>query len=59
MRRPPEPNTLENNQKEHIKRALLANSWNYTRTSKQLGIGRTTLWRKVKKFNLRPEITVS
>jgi two-component system, NtrC family, response regulator AtoC len=59
LRRPPEPNTLENSQREHIKRALVANNWNYTRTSKQLGIGRTTLWRKVKKYNLQPELTVS
>lgn len=59
LRRPPEPNTLENSQRDHIKRALISNNWNYTKTSRQLGIGRTTLWRKVKKFNLKPELTVS
>jgi DNA-binding NtrC family response regulator len=59
LRRPPEPNTLEHSQRDHIKRALISNNWNYTRTSKQLGIGRTTLWRKVKKYNLKPEMTVS
>ena len=39
--------------------ALIANNWNYSRTSRQLGIGRTTLWRKVKKYNLKPEMAGS
>jgi DNA-binding NtrC family response regulator len=59
LRRPPETSTLEDTQREHIRRALASNNWNYTRTSKQLGIGRTTLWRKVKKYNLKPETIVS
>jgi len=59
LKRPPEPNTLEEGQKEHIRRALVANNWNYSKTSKLLGIGRTTLWRKVKKYNLRSEVLSS
>ncbi|HEQ99092.1 MAG TPA: sigma-54-dependent Fis family transcriptional regulator [candidate division Zixibacteria bacterium] len=58
LRRPPETNTLEDTQREHIRRTLVSNKWNYTRTSKELGIGRTTLWRKVKKYNLKPETAV-
>ena len=56
IKRPPENNTLEDSQREHIRRALIANNWNYTKTSKQLGIGRTTLWRKVKKYDLKQEL---
>ncbi len=59
LKRKPESNTLEDTQKEHIRKALIANNWNYTRTSRELGIGRTTLWRKVKKYNLKPEMVVS
>ncbi|KAA3634683.1 MAG: hypothetical protein DWP97_06515, partial [Calditrichaeota bacterium] len=32
------------------------NDWNYTQTANELGIGRTTLWRKVKKYNLKKEM---
>lgn len=46
---------LDENQRELIQRALVENDWNYTRTARELGIGRTTLWRKVKKFDLSPE----
>ena len=46
---------LADNQRELIEKALVQNDWNYTRTAKQLGIGRTTLWRKVKKYDLKPE----
>jgi len=59
LRRPPQGNTLEDSQRDHIRRVLIANNWNYSKTSKQLGIGRTTLWRKVKKFSLKPESIVS
>ena len=59
LKRSPEPNTLEEGQREQIKRALIANNWNYSKTSKQLGIGRTTLWRKVKKYDLKSMSVVS
>ena len=42
--------SLEAKELEYIVSSLRENSWNYTRTAKQLGIGRTTLWRKMKKI---------
>ena len=47
--------SLEEMQKEHIVRSLRENKWNYSVTAGKLGIGRTTLWRKVKKFNIAKE----
>ncbi|MDF1543956.1 MAG: sigma 54-interacting transcriptional regulator [bacterium] len=44
---------LAESQKELIVKALDENDWNFTQTSHELGIGRTTLWRKVKKYNLK------
>ncbi|MFH2056106.1 MAG: sigma 54-interacting transcriptional regulator, partial [bacterium] len=44
--------SLEDLQREHILRSLKENSWNYSLTATKLGIGRTTLWRKVKKYEL-------
>lgn len=49
---------LDDSQKTLIKNALIENNWNYTQTAQELGIGRTTLWRKVKKYNLKPETTM-
>jgi len=49
---------LENNQRTVIKKALIDNNWNFTHTAQALGIGRTTLWRKVKKYDLKRD-TVS
>ncbi len=46
---------LAENQKDLIVKALNENDWNFTHTSQELGIGRTTLWRKVKKYNLKRE----
>lgn len=48
---------LSDNERELIERALVENDWNNTRTARELGIGRTTLWRKVKKYDLKPETT--
>jgi two-component system response regulator HydG len=44
--------TLKDNQKTLILKALKQNSGNYTRTAQQLGISRTTLWRRMKKFKI-------
>ncbi|MCK4857651.1 MAG: sigma-54-dependent Fis family transcriptional regulator [candidate division Zixibacteria bacterium] len=44
--------SLAEMQQQHILRSLKENNWNYSLTASKLGIGRTTLWRKVKKFNL-------
>jgi DNA-binding NtrC family response regulator len=48
---------LHDSQRAVILKALTDNNWNFTQTARRLGIGRTTLWRKVKKYNLRPEST--
>ncbi len=44
--------TLEESLKERIEATLSANEWNLSKTASILGIGRTTLWRKVKKYNI-------
>ena len=46
---------LADNQMSVIAEALEENDWNFTQTAQKLGIGRTTLWRKVKKYNLARE----
>ncbi len=45
---------LNHHQREVIVRALDDHRWNFTRTAAALGIGRTTLWRKIKRYNLEP-----
>jgi len=47
-----DPKTLD---KKTLFRILKANNFNKTRTAKQLGIGRTTLWRMLKKMNISNE----
>jgi len=44
--------TLKDNQKTLILKALKQNAGNYTRTAQQLGISRTTLWRRMKRFKI-------
>lgn len=44
--------TLKDNQKTLILKALKQNNNNYSRTAAQLGISRTTLWRRMKKFRI-------
>ncbi len=44
--------TLKDNQKTLILKALNQNNNNYSRTASQLGISRTTLWRRMKKFKI-------
>jgi DNA-binding NtrC family response regulator len=46
---------LDEGQRSIIIKALAENDWNFTQTAQELGIGRTTLWRKVKKYNLKKE----
>ena len=52
-----ESGLLSDSQRSIIAHALEDNNWNFTQTAQKLGIGRTTLWRKVKKYNLRSENT--
>ena len=44
--------TLEESLRQRIEATLHATNWNYTRTAAKLGIGRTTLWRKIRKYNI-------
>jgi DNA-binding NtrC family response regulator len=46
---------LHDSQQAVITKALADNNWNFTHTAHELGIGRTTLWRKMKKYNLKRE----
>jgi DNA-binding NtrC family response regulator len=44
--------TLQDNQKSLILKTLKQNNNNFSRTARQLGISRTTLWRRMKKFKI-------
>jgi transcriptional regulator of acetoin/glycerol metabolism len=43
---------LENNEKGVIEKALKTFNWNMSRTAKELGINRSTLYDKLKKYEL-------
>ncbi|MBN2225903.1 MAG: sigma-54-dependent Fis family transcriptional regulator [candidate division Zixibacteria bacterium] len=45
--------TLEDSLKRRIEATLYATNWNFTQTAIKLGIGRTTLWRKIKKYDIK------
>ncbi len=45
-------NTLEEHEKDAIIKSIEKNSHNLTKVSIELGIGRTTLWRKMKKYGI-------
>ena len=49
---PEAPLTLKELEKKHILETLEACDWNYELASKQLAIGRTTLWRKLKEYQV-------
>lgn len=49
---PPAPPCLKDTEEETIRRALEQYRWNITETAKVLGIGRNTLYRKIKLFDL-------
>ncbi len=48
-----EPLTLEEMEASHIKHILEAVSWNQDKAASVLGIGRTTLWRKIKRYGIQ------
>ena len=48
---------IELTEKEIIQQALLANDFSRTRTAKQLGISRVTLYNKMKKHDMMPKST--
>lgn len=43
-------------EKNYIQKALDENKWNQVKTAKELGIGRTTLWRKIKAMDLKKNL---
>ena len=45
--------TLKELEKHYIFETLQSCNWNYEIAARQLGIGRTTLWRKIKDFQLK------
>lgn len=51
--------SLEMTYRARILKSLEDNDWNFSQTAQELGIGRTTLWRKVKKFNLKRELVAA
>lgn len=48
-------NRIELTEKDIIEQALLENSFSRTRTAKQLGISRVTLYNKMKKYDIMPK----
>lgn len=50
---------LEEPEKRIIEAALRANGWNRQLTAQQLDINRTTLYKKMKRYNLEPELAHS
>ena len=49
--------TLTEMEKRHITRILILTNYNYTEASKKLGISRSTLWRKIKEYNIEARAT--
>ena len=48
--------SLQSIERQAICRALDKSGWHFKEASQQLGIGRSTLWRKVRQFGIRPNI---
>jgi len=49
----PRNNSLKEVEKTHIRQILTDNDWNIARSAKTLGIDRSTLYSKIKKYNLQ------
>lgn len=47
--------TLKENEKIQIIKTLKKNKWNYTKSAEELGVSRTTLWRRMKEYGLRED----
>ncbi|TKJ32774.1 Fis family transcriptional regulator [bacterium (candidate division B38) B3_B38] len=48
------PRKLKEVEKEHIQHTLEENKWNISKTSKVLGIDRSTLYKKIRQYGLSP-----
>jgi len=46
--------TRQDSEKHRIFEMLKRHDWNRGKTARELSINRTTLWRKIKKYNLSP-----
>jgi len=51
----PSPNTLMEVEKNHVRNILRQTDWNITHSAKILGIDRTTLYSKIKRYQLQKE----
>ena len=47
------PASLSEKERDHILRILVQCRWNQSKAARRLGIGRTTLWRKIKAHRIR------
>jgi len=47
------PKTLDDSEKNHIENILAKNNWNISKSAKELGIDRVTLYNKIKKYQLK------
>ncbi|MFO8032782.1 MAG: sigma-54 dependent transcriptional regulator [Desulfohalobiaceae bacterium] len=47
--------SLQEVEKEHIRATLKRQDWNISRSAKTLGIDRSTLYQKIKRYNLSPD----
>ncbi len=52
----PHTETLQSIERQAICRALDKSGWHLKEASQLLGIGRSTLWRKVRQFGIKPDI---
>jgi len=55
--RRPVTGSLEEMEKNHISEMLRTCGWNIARTAGLLGINRTTLYKKIKKYELKPQVS--
>jgi len=49
----PSLNIVENTEKQQIRNLLIETDWNISAVSRELNVARTTLYRKMRKYNLR------
>jgi DNA-binding NtrC family response regulator len=52
----PQALTLADMEKVHILQTLERFGWNHSRTAEALGIGRTSLWRKLKEYQIEDRL---
>ncbi|MGD9301826.1 MAG: helix-turn-helix domain-containing protein, partial [Desulfobacterales bacterium] len=48
----PRSNSLKEVEKAHIRQILIENDWNIARSAKTLGIDRSTLYSKIKRYEI-------